>query len=126
MESTLLKDEGCTNEPEKLISPQVLRCSDQCYTSGNVTRSIMCLLASAIKHAVLILMILTFLFLVTGDGAVLLPLLALCCGTCFASAVTVKNRKSLMHGSFREICAFWTVELLNIECSDFYHFSCWG
>ena len=29
-------------------------------------------------------------------------------------------------GSFREICAFWTVELLNIECSDFYHFSCWG
>ena len=62
MESTLLKDEGCTSEQEKLISPQVSRCSDQCYTSGNVTRSIMCFLASAIKHAVLVLMILTFLF----------------------------------------------------------------
>ena len=42
MESTLLKDEGCTNEPEKLISPQVSRCRDQCFTSGNVIRSIMC------------------------------------------------------------------------------------
>ena len=40
-------------------------------------RSIMCFIASATKHVVLILTILTFLFLVTSDGAVLLPLLAL-------------------------------------------------
>ena len=119
MESTLLKDEGCTNEPEKLISPQVSRCSDQCHTSGNVTGSIMCFLASAIKHAVLILMILTFLFLVTGDGAVLLPLLALCCGTCFASAVTVKNRKSLLHTAGAVLIYYISALLLiGVGCTE--------
>ena len=77
MDSTLLKDEGCPNETEKRISHQVSRYSDQCYTSGNLIRSIMCFVASATKHAVLILMILTFLFLVTGDDTVLLSQLAL-------------------------------------------------
>ena len=35
-------------------------------------------------------------------------------------------KNSGLVGSFREIYAFWTVELLNIECSHFYHFSFGG
>ena len=75
----------------------------------------MCFLASATKHAVLILTILTFFFLVTSDGAVLLFLLALCCGTCFASAVTVKNRKSLMHTAGAVLIYYISALLVGVQ-----------
>lgn len=94
MDSTLLKVEDGTSDSENVISPQVSRCSDNCYLPENVKRGVLGLLASVTKHAILLIMIFTFLFLITSDGTLLLPQLALCCGTCFALVITVKNRQS--------------------------------
>ena len=118
MDSTLLKVEGGTSETENVISPQVSRCSDNCYLPENVKKGVLGLLASVTKHAVLLIIIFTFLFLITSDGTLLLPQLALCCGTCFALVITVKNRQSpICTVGTVLICYVNALLLRGVECT---------
>ena len=96
MDSTLLKVKDDISETENIISPQVLRCRDYCYLPETVKRGVFGLLASVMKHAVLLIMMFAFLLLVTSDGTLPLPQIVLCCGACFAMVDTAKNRQSLM------------------------------
>ena len=118
VDSTLLKVECGTSETENVISPQVSRCSDNCYLPENVKRGVLGLLASVTKHAVLLIMIFTFLFLITSDGTLLLPQLALCCGTCFALVITVKNSQSpICTIGAVLVCYFNALLLRGVECT---------
>ena len=54
----------------------------------------------------------------TSDGTFLLPQLALCCGTCFALVITVKNRQSpICTVGAVLICYVYALLLRGVECT---------
>ena len=91
MDFILLKNNNDISETD-VISPQVPRCGDNNYLPESVKRGVLGLLASVMKHSVLLIMIFTFLLLATSDGRLPLPQLVLCCATCIAIVDTAKNR----------------------------------